>query len=106
MPSQVDEFEFFLDKPWSDGLPMVIPTEERIGRMLFGARRDPEEVLGPVPPLGEIATVSQVAIHAVMAGCRPEYLPLPLVIGGLEAALEEPPTSPGSRPPGTASLPS
>ncbi len=88
MTDSVDEFEFFLEKPWSDGLPVVTPTEERIERMLGGTRRDPEEVIGPIPPLGEIATVRQVAIHAVMAGCKPGYLPV--VIGGTEALIMEP----------------
>jgi hypothetical protein len=82
-----DAFEFFFDKPWSDGLPVVPPTEARIARMLEGTRRDPDELVGRVPPLHEAATVRAVAIHAVMAGCRPEYLPV--VLGGLEAILIE-----------------
>jgi hypothetical protein len=83
-----DEFEFFFDKPWSDGLPVVIPTEERIAHMLGGTGRDPEEIMGEVPPANEPASVRAVAIHAVMAGCLPGYLPV--VLGGLEAILEEP----------------
>lgn len=82
-----DEYEFFFEKPWSDGLPVVIPTEERIERMLTGTRRDPDEVLGTVPPALETATVYGVATHAVMAGCKPEYLPI--VLAGMEAVLEE-----------------
>jgi hypothetical protein len=82
-----DEFEFFLEKHWSDGLPVVIPTEERIARMLAGTVRDPEEVIGPIPPAMEIATIRTVAIHALMAGCRPEYLPI--VLGGTELMLRE-----------------
>jgi hypothetical protein len=42
----VDEFEFFLDKHWSDGLPVVTPTEARVARMLKATRRDPNEVVG------------------------------------------------------------
>jgi hypothetical protein len=38
----VDEFEFFLDKQWSDGLPVVTPTEERVARMLKATKRDPD----------------------------------------------------------------
>jgi hypothetical protein len=83
----VDEFEFFLTKEWSDGLPVVTPTEERLAHMLTGTRRDPDEVLGKVPPMLEPATVRAVAIHAVMAGCLPEYLPV--VLGGLELMLRE-----------------
>jgi len=82
-----DEFEYFFDKPWSDGLPVVIPTEERIADMLAGASRDPEEFIGNVPPANEPANVRSVAIHAVMAGCKSDYLPA--VIAGLEAVLAE-----------------
>ncbi len=83
-----DEFEFFFDKPWSDGLPVVKPTEERIADILTGTSRGPEEITGIVPPADEAASVRAVAIHAVMAGCKPEYLPA--VLAGLEAILEEP----------------
>jgi hypothetical protein len=84
---KLDEFEFFFEKEWSDGFPMVTPTEERIRRMLSGTTRDPEETVGRVPPALEIATVRGAAIHAVMAGCKPEYLPV--VLGGLELILRE-----------------
>ncbi|MBI4083672.1 MAG: hypothetical protein HY423_13790 [Candidatus Lambdaproteobacteria bacterium] len=58
----------------TDGLPVVPPTEERVERMLGG--RDPERVLAAIPPgLGQ-ATLKKVAVCAVMAGCRPEYLPV------------------------------
>ncbi|MEK6710857.1 MAG: hypothetical protein AABZ64_09790 [Nitrospinota bacterium] len=83
----MDEFEFFLEKPWSDGLPVVTPTEERIAAMLAGTRRDPGEVIGNVPPANEEATVRGVAIHALMAGCKPDYLPV--VLGGLALMLRE-----------------
>ncbi len=84
----MDEFEFFFEKPWSDGLPVVTPTEERIARMLDGTSRHPEEVLGEVPPAMVEASVRAVAVHAVMAGCLPGHLPV--VIAGLETILEEP----------------
>jgi hypothetical protein len=83
----IDEFEFFLEKEWSDGLPVVTPTEERVQRMLTGTRRHADDVLGHIPPLLEPATVRTVAIHAVMAGCKPEYLPV--VLGGLRLMLRE-----------------
>jgi hypothetical protein len=83
----VDEFEFFLEKDWSDGFPVVTPTEERVRWMLTGTRRDPDEVVGNIPPAGELATVRTVAIHALMAGCRPEYLPV--VLGGIRLMLRE-----------------
>lgn len=83
----VDEFEFFLEKEWSDGLPVVTPTEARLKRMLAGTRRDPEEVVGPIPPAMEVATVRSVAIHALMAGCKPEYLPV--VLGGVSQIIRD-----------------
>ena len=87
MSEQVDEFEFFLEKIWSDGFPVVTPTEERIARTLGGTKRDPAEVIGPIPPAMEIATVRDIAVHALMAGCRPEYLPV--VISAVELMLRD-----------------
>src|SRR3954467_12118056 len=83
----IDEFEFFLDKHWSDGLPVVTPTEERVARMLTATKRDPNEVVGNIPPAMEPATVRTVAIHALMAGCKPEYLPV--VLGAIKLMLRE-----------------
>lgn len=78
-----DEFEFMFDQGFSDGLPLVPPTPERVLRMLDGCTRDPQSLVAIVPPnMGE-ATVEKVAINAVMAGCKPEYLPV--VIAALEA---------------------
>ena len=87
MSEAPDEFEFFLDKAWSDGLPVVTPTEARLERMLAGTRRDPSESIGRIPPMMEPASVRTVAIHALMAGCKPEYLPV--VLAGLELILRE-----------------
>ena len=87
MSATVDEFEFFLQKEWSDGFPVVTPTEARVQAMLKDTLRDPDEVIGAIPPAGEVATVRSVAIHALMAGCKPEYLPV--VLGGLELILRE-----------------
>ena len=78
-----DEFEFMFDQGFTDGLPVVPPTPERVIRMLTGTRRDPQQVVALVPPnMGE-ATVEKIAINAVLAGCRPDYLPV--VIAALEA---------------------
>ena len=87
MAASVDEFEFFLEKEWSDGFPVVTPTEARVQHMLKATRRDPDEVIGPIPPAGEVATVRTVAIHALMAGCKPEVLPV--LLGGIELILRE-----------------
>jgi len=83
-----DPFEFFFAKEWSDGLPVVTPTPERLAEMLSGTCRDPAEAIGAVPPAMNVATVRDVALHALMAGCRPEFLPV--VLGGLELMLREP----------------
>lgn len=78
-----DEFEFMFDQGFSDGLPLVPPTPERVIRMLAGTSRDPQEVVAVVPPNMGAATVEKVAINAVMAGCKPEYLPV--VLAAVEA---------------------
>jgi hypothetical protein len=82
-----DEAEAMFARGWSDGLPLVPPTEERVLRMLDGTSRDPQEVLGLVPPALAAATVEKIAINAVMAGCKPEYLPV--VLAAVEAVLDE-----------------
>ena len=81
-----DPVESCYDRGWSDGLPVVPPTDARILRMLAGTKRAPDEVIGSVPPNLEPITVEKVAINAVLAGCRPEYMPV--VLTALEAALE------------------
>jgi thiol-disulfide isomerase/thioredoxin len=80
-----DEVEACYDRGWSDGLPLVPPTEIRVVRMLQGTRRAPDEVVGEVPPDYVPCTIEKIAINAVMAGCKPEYLPV--VIAAVEAAL-------------------
>lgn len=82
----MDEFEFFFEKEWSDGLPVIPPTEARLAAMLASTRRDPDEVIGTVPPLQSEATVRSIATHAVMAGCKPAYLPL--LIAVMETVLD------------------
>ncbi len=81
-----DEIEACFDRGWSDGLPIVPPTDARVLRMLSGTSRSPDEVIGDVPPNLLPITVEKVAINAVMAGCRPEYMPV--VLTALEAALD------------------
>lgn len=79
-----DPSEFMFDQGLTDGLPVVLPTPERVLRMLGGTWRDAAEVVGVIPPHMGPATVEKIAINAVMAGCRPEYLPV--VIAAVEAA--------------------
>ncbi|HOB96564.1 MAG TPA: hypothetical protein PK306_15375 [Aquabacterium sp.] len=80
-----DPVEACFARGWTDGLPVVPPTPERVLRMLAGTTRQPGEVLGLVPPDLAPCTVEKVAINAVMAGCKPEYMPL--VLAAVEAAL-------------------
>jgi hypothetical protein len=73
-----DELEAAYDRGWTDGLPVVPPTAARVLRMLDGTRRAPAEVVAVVPPDLVPVTVEKVAINAVMAGCKPEHLPVVL----------------------------
>ena len=68
---------------WTDGLPIVPPTDDAVAEFLCWTDRDPREVLGVLPPRQGEATVERIAINAVMAGCKPEYLPV--VITAIEA---------------------
>jgi len=75
----------FFEKGWSLGLPILPPPEERVAEILKGTSRKPDEVLGLAPPRNATLTVELVAVHAAMAGCKPEYMPL--LITALEALL-------------------
>jgi len=86
-----DDFDainrLYRERRWSDGLPIVPPTAERIERMLQGTRRARHEVVARVAPGFGAATVERIAINAVMAGCEAEYLPA--LIAATEAVAEE-----------------
>lgn len=75
-------------KRWTDGLPVVPPTVEKVRAVIDYLGRDSQERLGLIPPRQGIATVEQVAVQCVMAGCKPEHVPV--VIAALEAMLEDP----------------
>ena len=81
-----DPAELCYLRGWTDGLPVTPPTDERILAMLKGTTRRPGEVIGRIPPFLADCTVEKAAINAVMAGCRPEYLPV--LLAAIEAALE------------------
>ena len=84
VPTLEDEMEACYQWGWSDGLPVVPPTPERVLRMLAGTKRDPQDVVGLISPNQAEATIEKIAINAVLAGCLPEYLPV--VIAAVEAA--------------------
>jgi hypothetical protein len=75
----------FMEKNWSLGLPIIPPDQDLVEKMLTGTSRKPDEILGSVPPRMGILTIELVAVYAVMAGCRPEYMPV--LISALEGLL-------------------
>lgn len=81
-------FERFTSENWTDGLPMVPPTEERVAQMLAGSDLHPFFSLGPMPPRWGEATIIKLAVNAVMAGCKPEYFPV--IVTAVKAILEKP----------------
>jgi hypothetical protein len=76
--------QLFIDNHWTDMLPIVLPTEERVARMLRGTSHAADEVVGRLAPTAQRAawefTVEKVAVNAVMAGARPEYFPVILAL--------------------------
>ena len=80
----LDELEDMYEHGFTDGLPVIPPTRERVDAMLGG--RDPAASLGHVPPAHGEATLERVAACAVLAGCRPEYFPV--VVAAVDAVLE------------------
>ncbi|MFL6694896.1 MAG: hypothetical protein ACJ8GO_18265, partial [Ramlibacter sp.] len=84
-----DELQaMFRDAWWTDGLPVVLPTPERVSTMLKGTRHAPDEVVGKMRPTQTqedwTYTVEQVAVNAVMAGAQPEHLPVILALAASE----------------------
>jgi hypothetical protein len=78
----------FLDAGWTDGLPVVLPTEQRVAAMLKGTSHRPDEFVGRMRPTDTQEdweyTVEKVAVNAVMAGARPEYLPAILALASTQ----------------------
>jgi len=79
--------KLYLDNHWGDGLPLIPPTKLAVERMLAGTKRSPDEVIGQVPYRNGIATVGKIAVNAVMAGAKPEYLPI--IISAMECLTED-----------------
>ena len=100
-PATEDELRrLFEDNRWTDFLPIVLPTEERVAAMLRGTRRRPDEVVGRMQPTHNRGpweyTVEKVAVNAVMAGARPEYLPVILALAASEVSARGSTSSSGS----------
>jgi hypothetical protein len=73
-------YDEYLRRGWTDGLPIIPPTPERVNRMLAGAGLDADDVIAVLPPRRAPATVRAIAVNAVMAGCLPQYLPVLVAI--------------------------
>ena len=76
--------ELAIEQGWSDGLPLLAPTEEKVERMVETCRGDNEQ-FPPMPPRRVVPTLRSIAANAVMAGCRAEYLPV--VVAAVRAVL-------------------
>ena len=76
----------FEGRGWSDGLPIIPPTEDGVLKMLAGTDRDAQELVGVLPPRWGECTIEKIAVNAVMAGCLPEYLPV--IIAAVEAVAD------------------
>jgi len=88
LPDSFDAInDYFYEQGWTDGLPIVPPTAERVANMLAGmAWRHADDLIAVIPPAMGRATLRKIATNCVMAGCRPEYLPV--VVAALQAVSE------------------
>lgn len=86
--SQRDLERTIRDRGWTDGLPIHIPSRDRVDEFIGASRLNPEEVVGHIAPQGGLATVGLIAVNAVMAGCEPEHLPV--VVAAVRALLKDP----------------
>src|SRR5262249_14997559 len=78
LPASLDAVnDHFYRQGWTDGLPIIPPTPERVDNLLAGMPwRDGADIIGVVPPAMGVASLHSIAVNAVMAGCRPGYLPV------------------------------
>ncbi len=86
-PDESSALEELHERGWTDGLPVVVPTPERVERMILGGGLDPDIILGSVGPSYGEATVEKAAVNAVMAGCLPDHFPV--VIAAVRAVCDE-----------------
>lgn len=82
----VEAIEYYFQQGWTDGLPVVPPTPDRVQQFLDYVGLTPSEILGMEPTRGRVITAEKVAINAVMAGCLPEYFPV--VLAAIDAMCE------------------
>jgi hypothetical protein len=84
--NDTDDQEMLFARGWTDGLPVVLPTAEKVAAMVAASGRSAADRIGPIPPRWRQATIEKIAINAVLAGCRPEYFPV--VLAAIEALLD------------------
>ena len=82
-----DSIELMYESGWTDGLPVVPPTKDRVAEFITASGRSGEELIAQLPPLGGKATVEKIAVNAVMAGCLPEYMPV--IITAIQALMDD-----------------
>ncbi len=75
--------EAYFERGWTDGLPVVPPTGKSVAEMLAGGALRGDQVIGEIPGRNTVVAAEKVAINAVMAGCRPEYMPV--VVAAIQA---------------------
>ncbi len=78
--------ELYYERGWTDGLPVLPPTEKRVRALLDAAGLEPDRVLGEIPERDCVITAEHLAINAAMAGCRPEYMPV--LVAAVEAVTD------------------
>ena len=87
VPDALAAIEFYYRQGWTDGLPVVPPTEERVREFLDSTGHRPDDVIGVIPQRSITITAEKVAINAVMAGCLPDYFPV--VVAAVEALADD-----------------
>jgi hypothetical protein len=82
-----EAMEYFYEQGWTDGLPVVPPTPEKVSEFLEFGNKFPGDMLGMIPARNRIITAEKVAINAVMAGCLANYMPV--IVAAIEAMCQE-----------------
>ena len=98
-----DVQEYFYRQLWTDGLPVVPPTRDRVDAFLRFTDRKPDEVIRAVPQEGREASILSIAVNSVMAGCRPEYMPVLVAVVEAMAIRNTAWKTPARRPDGSQS---
>ena len=86
VPTDDEAQERFYQKGWTDGLPIVPPTPDRVSAMVQGSGLQADDLVAAIPPGQGAASREGIAVNAVMAGCQPAYMPL--LVAAVEALVE------------------